>query len=396
MGKINESQNATFLKALGPDAYQVPDKNEQLPEGYHLWTSPTGAVYARPGGAISIPPEMVALFPGSKPGDLKTRKEYDTALQQYRGQQNALALEAAKAGDRDTSKQITPEQRVAAIAAGVDPADPTKWTKEEAAAVNKEIAKQKQAIHFTVNQGAVNPNAEPGNMAHMVSDYQIPMREAISRMPPAQREDFARQVHQLNPEYQESNFDTYKTTERDATTGRIATSATDLNTMIGHLTVLDQAATALKNNDIQALNKIANFFSVQTGNTPVTTYQAIVHRLGPEITKAYVAGGGTQGERGTNEEDFRADMGPDQIKQNIGISALLADSKIKAIQDQYQRGTYSRGKQKLISDEAEAARQNLAARTSGYVKTATGPDGHKIGKKADGLWYDTKTGARIK
>jgi len=40
----------------------------------------------------------------------------------------------------------------------------------------------------------------------------------------------------------------------------------------------------------------------------------------------------------TNEEDFSSHLSPDQIKQNIGVSALLADSKVKALQDQYQRG----------------------------------------------------------
>lgn len=207
IAKVNESQNATFLKALGPDAYQVADKSEALPEGYHFWTSPTGSIYARPGGAISIPPEMVPLFPGSKPGDLKTRKEYDTALQGYRTQQNQLALEAAKVADRDTSKQITPEQRVAAIAAGVDPTDPTKWTKEDAAAVNRQIASQHQALHVTVNsdkknlQSAINDayraaggdwqkvadNARAGNVEPAFAADIAEHAEKLLKLPPTQQ-----------------------------------------------------------------------------------------------------------------------------------------------------------------------------------------------------------------
>jgi hypothetical protein len=126
---------------------------------------------------------------------------------------------------------------------------------------------------------------------------------------------------------------------------------------------------------VQVLNKLANAIGAQTGSTPQTVYQTIVHRLGPEVTKAYLASGGSVGERGTNEEDFSPNLSPDQIKQNIGISAYLADSKIKANQDQYNRGTYGRGKQKLISDDAEAARQALvkqapAALTGGGAKAA--------------------------
>jgi hypothetical protein len=96
-----------------------------------------------------------------------------------------------------------------------------------------------------------------------------------------------------------------------------------------------------------------------------------VHRLGPEITKAYVGAGGSLTDRGANESDFDPNLGYNQLHANVRISARLADSKIKALQDQYQRGTYGRGQQKLISDEAEAVRKRLAA--AGGAGSAAGP-----------------------
>jgi hypothetical protein len=127
----------------------------------------------------------------------------------------------------------------------------------------------------------------------------------------------------------------------------------------------------------------------------VTTYNAIVHRLAPEITSAYVASGGTSGERGTNEGDFGAALGGKQIKANIGVSAQLADSKIKALQDQYARGTYNRGTQKLISDEAEQARQRLAAQSP--INSAKVPPLPATLSSADvGKTYLSKEGKPIK
>ena len=171
------------------------------------------------------------------------------------------------------------------------------------------------------------------------------------------------EVMRINPKYQQSQYPIFQDTEKAFTSGTPATKANALNTMIGHLGVLDQAADALNNGDIQILNRLGNAIGVQVGKTPVTTYDAIVHRLAPEITSAYVTSGGTAGERGVNESDFDSKLGPQQIKSNIGVSAQLADSKIKALQDQYQRGTYGRGQQKLISDEAETARQRLAGQS---------------------------------
>lgn len=213
--------------------------------------------------------------------------------------------------------------------------------------------------------------------ATMIANYQSPERTALARVPYGRREAIKQEVLQMNPEYHAEYFDNFNRTERDATTGKIGTSANALNTMMGHLAVLNTAAEALKNGDVTFINKIANKFGMATGATAPAVYNTIVHRLGPEVTKAYLAAGGSVGERGTNEADFDSSLGPDQIKQNIGVSALLADSKIKALQDQYQRGTYGKGKQKLMSDEAEAARQSLtrqapAALRGGAAKALTG------------------------
>jgi hypothetical protein len=122
---------------------------------------------------------------------------------------------------------------------------------------------------------------------------------------------------------------------------------------------LSNASDALASSNLPAMNAIANWVGVQTGQDPVTTYNTIVHRIGPEVTKAYLSAGGSVGERGTNEADFDPKLSPAQRKANIGASALLFGSKIDALNQQYQRGTYGQGKQQIISPEAEKTRQQL-------------------------------------
>jgi hypothetical protein len=238
--------------------------------------------------------------------------------------------------------------------------------------VAKENAQNKISLDLS---GLGGTSTQPSPSAQAVANYRIPLTTALGRGTPNLRKAFMDQVLAANPDFQEQYYNTFQKTENDATTGKTATSANALNTMMGHLSVLNSAADALKNGDVQAINRIANFIGAQAGQTPVTTYNTIVHRVGPEVTKAYLDSGGTVGERGTNEQDFDSKLGPDQIKQNIGVSALLADSKIKALQDQYTRGTYGKGKQKLISDEAEQARQAL---------TKQSPASLQAGKQAQG------------
>ena len=218
---------------------------------------------------------------------------------------------------------------------------------------------------------------QPSSTAQMVANYQVPLQTALARTPIAARNILLDQIKAVNPQFQEQYYESFKKAEENATSGKLGDSSRALNTMMGHLGVLNQAADALHNNDIQGLNRIANAIGAQLGSTAKTTYDTIVHRLGPEVTKAYIAGGGTSGERGSNEEDFSSNLAPKQIKQNIGISAYLADSLIKANQEQYNRGTYGRGQQKLMTDEAEGIRQRLVQQAPANLRGAAG-GGHVI------------------
>lgn len=247
-----------------------------------------------------------------------------------------------------------------------------------------QVAKESKQNAVTIDMGSLaGANGQPSETAKAVANYQVPYSTAVARLPGPAREALMAQVTAINPDYHQEYFSNFNKTESDATTGKIGTSANALNTMMGHLTVLKQASDALGSGDIQALNRIANFAGAQTGKDAVTTYNTIVHRLGPEVTKAYIAGGGSVGERGTNEADFDAALSPAQRNANIGVSAVLADSKIKALQDQYQRGTYGKGQQRLISDEAEAARQRLTGLAPASVRGGAGQSAPEITSKAD-------------
>jgi hypothetical protein len=241
-------------------------------------------------------------------------------------------------------------------------------TREDIAKVN---AQNRQNITI---QGMGTPD-QPSTMAQMVANYQVPLNTVLARTPLQARDNLMAQIKGINPQFQEQYYQSFQKTENDATSGKLADSSRALNTMMGHLATLKAAGDALNNSNLPVLNRIANGLGLQMGSSAKTVYDTIVHRLGPEVTKAYVAGGGTSGERGSNEEDFSSSLGPDQRNQNIGISAYLADSLIKANQDQYNRGTYGRGQQKLISDEAEAARQQLVQLAPAKLRKQGGQQG---------------------
>ena len=237
------------------------------------------------------------------------------------------------------------------------------------------VAKVEAQNKWDLQMGALAAaaNGEPSAGVQMVADYQIPLNQLLSRTPPAARNMILDQVKKVNPSFQESQYAVAQKTEQDSVTGKIGTTSNAQNTALTHMGTLYEAALALKNGDIQILNRLANAWGVQTGKTAKTTYDAIVHKVGPELASAYIAGGGAVGERGATEKDFDSSMGADQILKNIGISAELLKGKIKANQQQYERGTYGRGKQKLLSDEAQATLDRLSGLGKGALST-----GHKV------------------
>ena len=260
----------------------------------------------------------------------------------------------------------------------------------QAAKIQVAKAKAQNRQNITI-QGMGTPD-QPSTMAQMVANYQVPLQTVLARTPLQARDNLMGQIRAINPQFQEQYYQTFQKTENDAATGDLGKSSKALNTMTGHLQVLKNASDALGGGNIPVLNKIAQSIGVQFGSDAKTTYDAIVHRLAPEVTKAYVAGGGTSGERGTNESDFASSLGQDQRNSNIGISAYLADSLIKANQDQYNRGTYGRGQQKLISDEAEAARQQLTQLVPANLKKQGGQQGGpRPPKKGDTQTYQGHT-----
>src|SRR5205823_2580723 len=133
-------------------------------------------------------------------------------------------------------------------------------------------------------------------------------------------------VNALDPQHDETNFPARNKLMTAFTSGKESQQINAINTAMGHVGVLGDAVDALNNGDVKVLNKIANGLGVQTGSTPVTTFNTIVHRVGPELASAYIAGGGGEHERGTTGADFDPNLGAGQLKSNVAITAKLLRS----------------------------------------------------------------------
>lgn len=224
------------------------------------------------------------------------------------------------------------------------------------------------------------PNAIRGTVQQIV-DYR-------GQLPPAGRNNPTNTairywVNTIDPQHDDTYFPARNKMMTAMTSGPEATQINAINTALGHVGVLNDAIDALHNSDggVKALRDIANKLGVQVGDTPVTTLNTIIHRVGPELTAAYVQGGGGEGERGTTQADFDPSLGNAQLKANAGVTAQLLRSKIGSLENQY-KNTMGRDdfQQRFMTPEALHALQTVSAQSP--VKGGGGTSGKAVSLSA--------------
>jgi hypothetical protein len=106
-------------------------------------------------------------------------------------------------------------------------------------------------------------------------------------------------------------------TDYGSAKGAAGAQRTRLNTAVGHLDQLYTASQDLAQNNVNALNAIANAVGAQIGKTPMITYQSIANKAAGEMAGAIKGGSGSA----TDQEIEKAS---EQIKSSFSPAQQLA------------------------------------------------------------------------
>ena len=128
-------------------------------------------------------------------------------------------------------------------------------------------------------------------------------------------------------------------TLQDFTSGQTSKDLKGLNTAISHMGILDQAATALGNNDVRQMNRFENFFGKQFGSSAQTNFDIVKNFAAGEVAKAVLPGGGGEAEREEIADAIRDSSSPDQLHSAIGQWRDLLAGKTQATRQQWDTGT---------------------------------------------------------
>lgn len=144
-------------------------------------------------------------------------------------------------------------------------------------------------------------------------------------------------IHQfINPNYQESDYDAAAGFNKELASSKVGTAGGVLlnaGTASQHLALLDEAAKALKNHDIQYLNKIGNALHVAIGDSPVTTFNAISEQVNGEVGKVVAGGSPHEAELNELRKNLNSDQSPEQTAKTIRAYVGLMNGRINEIDD---------------------------------------------------------------
>ncbi len=145
-------------------------------------------------------------------------------------------------------------------------------------------------------------------------------------------------VAKYDPSFDAINYNARAKTRADFTSGKAAQQVNAINTVIGHLHGLSDAAEALNNSDLPSYNSVTNYLSKAIGRPTVTNFDTIKKAVADEVTRVWRQAGGSVQDIEAAQKNLDASGSPAQLRGAIATYADLLQSKLGSLNEQYRQG----------------------------------------------------------
>jgi len=209
-----------------------------------------------------------------------------------------------------------------------------------------------------------------------------------------ERAEMAQLVNQYNPNYQQGLFAAKSGVLKDFTSGPQSKNIIAINQAISHMGTLDELGAALKNKDIQAVNRLTNLLATEFGDPRVNNFELATQAVGDELMRTFRQVGASENEAVAFQKKFQVAGSPDQIHEALQTGAKLLHGRIKAVNNSWKRGMDTEEDYpKLIDPEparvlkgfgVEAVGSEPKRRATDVVPAGIPAGSNIIGKSPDG------------
>lgn len=242
------------------------------------------------------------------------------------------------------------------------------------------------------SQGVGGPNDA---MVDLVGQRKMDLATALSRMPPAAKEQFSAQLTAKYPDFNQGEFGVAKKVLEKYTSGNVSDQLLAIGTAREHMKTFSNLADALDNGDVQKLNQLGNMLGVNFGSDKASNVRIAASALGGELGRAFDGAGVVGAEREGWEKKLADYLSKGQFKGAISTADSLLAGKQKSAQEAFEQGRNAKPNfgGEAASGGGGATPQNTAASpTHTPGGQATGFTEGATGKGSDGKKYIVRNG----
>jgi len=230
------------------------------------------------------------------------------------------------------------------------------------AAADREAAKFRKETAETQTPGDITKSGEdylatlPGPLAAQVKALADGRRAfpTGSALRSPQVQELVAAATQYDPTLDAANAATRVATRKDFTSGKAAQNITAMNTALGHLGSLSNAAAKLENRSFPLWNTVANMAEQATGDPRVKNFTLARNAVSNELMKVFRGTGGSVSEIEEWQNNIDSSDSPEQLHATITQATDLLRSRLEAMNDQYGRGMGKSGDPiQLLSPHAQ-------------------------------------------
>lgn len=206
---------------------------------------------------------------------------------------------------------------------------------------DKEIAAKERMNELKINAAATKNAVDPTDVetaAHGIAGYlEKPLTSRVRSTPFGIA--VMNRVAEIKPDWDEKEYGNMDKAVKSFGTGKEGGMVRSFNVAIDHISTAENLIDALNNGDTQAVNKLGNYLSKQTGGADVTNFDSVKQIVAAEIVKAVVGGTAAKADREEIAHQILASNSPDQLHGALSQFKALMRGQLDGLRDQYERTT---------------------------------------------------------
>jgi len=178
------------------------------------------------------------------------------------------------------------------------------------------------------------------NQVKAIAEGKLQISPMTSRSP--QGAALIQMAMQYEPGTDQTVYQSRASTAKDAASGKLASSNNALNTVVGHLAGLSDAADKLNNTSFPWVNTFKNAVLSATGDPRVKEFNLNAQGVAQELERAYRGAGGSEGSIKEWQQNLGNANSPAQFKAVMAKGAEMLQSKLEANHAQYVQGMHGK------------------------------------------------------